>query len=138
MERVYTYNASQIKIALGNHVVSGVAEDSFVSVEPAGEGVLSKVGAYGEVNRAITNNNMYNVRIVLLQNSPSNKWLQAMYKKDQADGSGIFPILIKDLMGYEKFSGAQAWVVNDAVKGYGRESTNREWVIAVAIGETSE
>ena len=134
MSEVYTYNAKQIKIALGNHIVTGVAEDSFVQIEPNGDGTTLKVGCYGEVNRAITVNNTLNVKISLLQNSPTNQYLRDRYKKDQEDGTGWFPILIKDLMGNEKFSGSYAWVVNQAAWGRGKEPTNMEWDLVVADG----
>lgn len=138
MAEVFTYNAKQIKVALGNHVVTGVAEDSFVQIEPNGDGTTMKVGCYGEVNRAITVNNSFNVKLSLLQNSPTNQFLRDRYKKDQEDGTGWFPILIKDLMGNEKFSGACAWVVNQAAWGRGKEPTNMEWDLAVADGRLQD
>lgn len=132
MANVYTYNPKQTVIALGNHVVSGYADDSFITVEPNGDGTTMKVGCDGEVNRAISVNNAKNIKISLLQNSPTNAYLNAMYKKDQEDGTGYFPILIKDLMGREKLSGDYAWVTKPASWGRGKETTNREWEIVVA------
>lgn len=135
MADVYTYNPKQIKIALGNHTVTGVAEDSFVAIEPNGDGTTVKVGCYGEVNRAISVNNAWNVRISLLQNSPTNEFLRNSYERDQEDGTGAFPILIRDLMGREKFSGEMCWVTRPAAWGRGRDSTNREWDLVVADGK---
>lgn len=138
MADVYTYNPLQVKIALGNHVVTGVAEDSFVTIEANGDGTTLKVGCYGEVNRAISVNKAFNVRIVLLQNSPTNQFLRDRYQQDQQDGTGVFPILIKDIMGNEKFSGDYCWVTNESAWGRGRETTNREWQLVVAEGRASD
>ena len=138
MSGVYTYNPKQVKIALGNHIVTGVADDSFVTVEPNGDGTTIKVGCYGEVNRAISVNNAYNVKLALLQNSPTAKWLRDRYKQDQTDGTGDFPIMIKDIMGEEKFSGDMAWVSKPASWGRGKDSTNREWELTVAEGKMED
>ena len=64
---VYTYNPKEVNIALGPHIVSGFAEDTFVSVEPRGDGVTVKVGCDGEMNRSISPDGSYNVKITLLQ-----------------------------------------------------------------------
>jgi hypothetical protein len=131
---VFTYNPKEIKIACGNHVVTGVAEDSFVTIDPHGDGFQVKVGCYGDVNRAIPTDKCQTVKISLLQNSPTNTWFEAMHAKDQEDGTGYFSFLIKDLMGNETFSSDYAFVNNYASKGYGKESTNREWELTVVNG----
>lgn len=134
---VYTYDPKQIKIALGNHVVSGVAEDSFVTIDPHGDGFQVKVGCYGDVNRAIPTDRCQTLKISLLQNSESNAFLEAMHEKDREDGTGYFSILIKDLMGNETFSSDYAFVNDYASKGYGKETTNREWELTVVNGKFS-
>lgn len=134
---VYTYDPKQIKIALGNHVVSGVAEDSFVTIDPHGDGFQVKVGCYGDVNRAIPTDRCQTLKISLLQNSESNAFLEAMHEKDREDGTGYFSILIKDLMGNETFSSDYVFVNDYASKGYGKETTNREWELTVVNGKFS-
>ena len=56
---VKTYNSRQVIITLGTHAVSGLADDSFVTIEEKGEGVLSKTGCDGEIARAIDPNKQY-------------------------------------------------------------------------------
>ena len=132
---VYTYDPNQIKIALGNHVVTGVAEDSFVTIDPHGDGFQVKVGCYGDVNRAIPTDRCQTLKLSLLQNSETNAYLEAMHAKDREDGTGFFSILIKDLMGNETFSSDYAFVNDYASKGYGKETTNREWELTVVNGK---
>ena len=138
MAHVYTYIPDQIKMSLGNHMVSAYADDTFVTIEPNGDGTTLKVGCDGEVNRAISVNKAYNIKITVLQNSPTNKYLETKYSQDQKDGMGYFPVLIKDIMGEEKFSADYCWVTKPASWGRGKETTNREWEIVAAEGKMSD
>ena len=52
--KVKTYNPKEVNIAIGTHIVTGYAEDSFVSIEPSGDGTTKKIGADGEVTRSIS------------------------------------------------------------------------------------
>lgn len=51
MPRVTTYNPKKVTLALGNHIASGFADDSFIVIEPAGDGNSYVAGADGEVMR---------------------------------------------------------------------------------------
>ena len=135
MSKVKTYNSKDIIIILGTHAVSGTADDSFVTIEPKGEGVKSKSGCDGEVARAVDPNSQYNIKISLLQTSDTNKYLSAMVKKDADNGEGMFPVLIKDIKGGMVFSAESAWVVKSPSRGYGKDTTNREWNIETGPAE---
>ena len=126
---ITTYNSRQVKIALGNHSVSGYAEDSFVTIEQKGDGITSKTGCDGEVMRAIDPNEQYKIKLSVQQQSPTNKWLQAKYIADKTNGTGLFSVLINDLSGNVKFSANQAWVVKQPSRVYGKDTNNREWEI---------
>lgn len=36
MGKIATYNPKKVTISLGNHIVTGFADDSFVSIDPNG------------------------------------------------------------------------------------------------------
>jgi len=135
MGKVTTYNPKKVTCALGVHIVSGYADDSFISIEPAGDGTSYVVGADGEIARSIDPSNVFTLKLSLLQSSATNEYLKKMYKKDQTDGSGTFPVNINDLLGKEKFVGAVAWVTKPASWGRGKTQGNREWEIVVGEGE---
>ena len=78
---------------------------------------------------------MFTVKISLLQSSATNKYLQKMSDRDKSDGAGIFSVNIKDILGEEKFAGAEAWVSKPAPWARGKAQTNREWEIIVGEGE---
>ena len=108
MGKIKTYNPKEVTIALGNHIVAGYADDSFITIDPNGDGVTKKVGCDGEIVRSI---------------SP---------------GDGMFPILIKDLKGGMVFSSDAAWPAKPASRGFGKESNNREWELHTGSGELTE
>lgn len=135
MGRVTTYNPKKVTCSLGNHIVTGFADDSFITVEPAGDGTSYVVGADGEIARSIDPSKVYTVKIALLQASRSNAYLQKMYDKDQKEGTGTFSVNINDLLGVEKFTGGVAWVTKPASWARGKAQGNREWEIVVGEGE---
>ncbi len=132
------YNPKEIVISLGNHMVTGVAEDSFVSIEQNGDGMTKKVGCDGEIVRSISPDRTYVVKLTLLQYSDTNSYLQNRYRQDQETGDGMFPILIKDLKGDLVFSSDAAWPAKAAPRSYGKESGNREWELHTGEGELVE
>ena len=74
----------------------------------------------------------------LLSYSKTNSWLQNMFNKDQKDGSGSFPVVVKDLTGGMLFNSEAAWVTKPAERGYGKEANNRSWEIQTASGNLTE
>lgn len=135
MSRMTTYNPRKVTCALGNHIVSGFADDSFVTIEPAGDGTSYVVGADGEVARSIDPSKVYTIKISLLQNSRSNSYLQKRYDKDVKNGKGTFSVNINDLLGKQKFISGVAWVTKPASFARGKAQGNREWEIVAADGE---
>ena len=133
--KVTTYNPKKVTVALGKHIASGFADDSFVTVEATGDGTSYVVGCDGEVARAIDPSNVYTLKLALLQGSSTNAYLQKMFDKDRSDGNGQFSINISDIVGNEKFTGGIAWVTKPASWVRGKTQNNREWEIVVADGE---
>lgn len=134
MGAVNTYNPRKVTMSMGRHIVSGFADDSFISIEPVGDGNSVVVGADGEALISVDPSSVYTVKITLLQRSKTNTFLQKQYELLKSGGKGIFDVNIKDILGAEKFSGSQAFVNKMATKGYGKAGTNREWEITVVDG----
>ena len=135
MSKVTTYNPRKVTVSLGTHIASGLADDSFISVESAGDGTSYVVGADGEVARSIDPSKVYTVKLSLLQGSVTNAYLQNMYDKDKESGDGTFSVNINDIIGEEKFVGSVAWVTKPAAWARGKTQGNREWEIVVGEGE---
>ena len=125
-----TYNPKKVTCSLGNHIVSGFADDSMITVEFAGDGTSYVSGADGEVVRSIDPSEIYTVKLAVLQTSPTNAFLQNMFDKDKKDGNGTFNININDILGKEKFVAEVGWVTKPASFVRGKTQNNRDWEIA--------
>ena len=134
MAGVKTYNPKKVTCALGRHIVTGFADDSFITIEPQGDGTTAVVGADGEIVRSIDPSNMFTLKLAVQQTSPTNKFLQSMYDADKKDGNGTFSVLIKDILGNNKFSADTAWVNKPASFVRGKTAQNREWEISIGEG----
>lgn len=134
MARMTTYNPRKVTCALSNHIVTGFADDSFITVEPASDGTTHVIGADGEIARSIDPSTIYTVKISLLQYSETNDYLQRMFDKDSQEGDGIFSVTVTDLLGNQKFTSALAWVAKPASWERAKEQSVREWEITVAEG----
>lgn len=132
---VTIYNPRKITMSLGKHIASGFADDSFISIEPAGDGNSYIIGADGEVVISVDPSSVYTVKISLLQNSKTNSYLNNMYEKMKSGGTGLFNVTIKDLIGNDKFTGSKGFISKPASKSYGKTASNREWEIVVVDGK---
>lgn len=137
-DAIKTYNPKEVVVACGTHIVSGYADDSFISIEPNGDGITKKVGCDGEIARSISPDNTYKVKITLLQNSDSNSFFSNIADYDRATGNGLFPVLIKDLRGGLLFETEAAWVIKKSPATRGKETNNREWEIDTASAVMTE
>lgn len=127
--KVKTYNPKQVTIACGSHIVTGLADDSFISIESNGDGITKKVGCDGEIVRSVSPDNTYKVKFTLLQTSESNAFFSNQVDVDRDTGEGVFPVLIKDLKGGLVFNTESAWVTKKASVTRGKADNNREWEI---------
>ncbi len=137
-DAIKTYNPKEVVVACGTHIVSGYADDSFINIEPNGDGITKKVGCDGEIARSISPDNTYKVKITLLQNSDSNSCFSNIADYDRATGNGLFPVLIKDLRGGLLFATEAAWVIKKSPATRGKETNNREWEIDTASAVMTE
>src|SRR6478609_1925198 len=92
---VKTYAPNQVKIVMGALPISGLAEDTFVTVTEIGEGIASVVGVDGEVARSMSRDSRLRITLTLMQTSASNAALTALHQADRAtDGNGAVPISV--------------------------------------------
>lgn len=136
--KIKTYNPKEVTVAAGNHIVTGFADDSFISIEANGDGISKKVGCDGEIVRSVSPDNTYKIKISLLQTSDSNTFFSNKVDQDRDTGDGMFALLIKDLKGGLVFSTETAWCTKKASVTRGKESNNREWEIETGDSIFSE
>ena len=127
---VKTYDSSQVIITFGPHIITGYAEDTFISVEEMGDGITSVVGANGEKGRSMSQNRSLQITLTLLQTSKSNDALSAAADFDRAShGQGALPLAITDLTGRTLIADPGAWIVKKPNAEFGATIGNREWTI---------
>ena len=123
-----TYDPKKIIIIFGVRRLTGMSDDSIVSIKPNGEGLQTYVGADGDVARSLDPDATYEVTVSLNTTSNSNDYLSNMYNYDRETGNGIAPLLIKDLAGTTLFSAPEAWVSNMPEASRGLTVDKQEWV----------
>lgn len=134
---VKTYNSRLVKVEFDGSTITGMADDTFVTIEQKGNGVISKSGVDGEVARAVDPNEQFTVRFVLLQTSASNDWLQSHYQEDITTGHGLGTLTITDMRGENVFFATAAWVSKQPTRTYGKDTVNREWTFETGPAKMS-
>lgn len=136
---VKTYDPGQIVVAAGPNIIGGFAEDgSLVEVARAEPSWKTHVGADGEISRTRNRNKSGTIKLRLLRTSASNDVLQSYAAQDELDGTGIFAISVKDLLGTTLHQGSNAWVEQPADDSFEKEANEREWTIAVGNLDMSD
>jgi len=129
---VLTYDPRNIVVNIGGAIITGFADGTFVAVE-RNEDMFKKVsGADGITSRAKQNDGSWTLTMTLAQTSPSNDILSAFALKDEFSNKGVVPVLIKDIGGTTNIASAFAWVRKLPKVEYGKEITNREWILDLA------
>jgi len=126
---VETYDSKKVIITLGGVPISGYTDGTFVNVTANSERWTRKVGADGEVNRALSNDNTSTIDITLLQTSLSNDYLRTVEAADALTGLGMLPLLITDLNSGRIRFWPQAWIATEPDDGKAKETTDIGWTI---------
>ena len=122
-----TYDPKKIIVVFGSRQLTGMAEDSIVTISPLGDGMQIYVGADGDVARSVDPDATFEVTVSLNTTSNSNDYLSNMYNFDRATGNGVAPWLIKDLAGTTLFSAPEAWIANMPEASRGLTVDTQEW-----------
>lgn len=142
---IYSYAAEDVHIVIGGMTLEGYADGSFVSIEAPDELFKSKRTSSGKVVRTRIKNNIYKLRLTLVQTSESNDTLWRLLTIDKKLGDAIFPIFIKDSASATSVIAAQCWICNFPSIVYSNGLESREWeleftseVISVSGGTDGE
>lgn len=128
----HTYDAAQVILTINGVQISGYAADTFISVEREEPSFTKVVGADGTTSRAKSNNRSGTMTITLNQTSASNDYLSALLAQDELTNEGVFPVIVKDISGESRFFSATGWVQGMPTVEYGKEISDREWLIDLA------
>lgn len=106
-----TYSPKDVIVSIaGLHTVTGYASGTFVQITKEMK-PFEKVRAMdGEISRIYSHDDVYKVKLSLMQSSGSHNILSMFYNIDTATRMGKFPIIIKDSKGQTNFAAGTAWV----------------------------
>lgn len=127
-----TYSPKKFTVTAGPSIITGYAEDSFITVERNADQFALLVGADGEGARAASANKSGRITLRLIQTSASNDALSGLMQLDELTNFGQFPVFVKDLNGATVASAAEAWIVKWANIENGSGVGEREWIIETA------
>lgn len=129
------YNSKDVSMIFAGIPITGLAEDTFLSVDRNEDSYALTVGADGEGARSKSNNKSGRVTFTVMQTADCNDLLSALVAADEAssNGVGIGPLLIKDLSGRSLHTAEKAWIIKPATAGYARGIETREWVVETDV-----
>ncbi|MCL1987418.1 MAG: DUF3277 family protein [Firmicutes bacterium] len=138
MAEIRQYSSRHVLIELGNETATALADGTFVSIEPHGEGTSKQVGADGAVAVGLDPDWTASVNLTFMQTSPSAEKLQERYLKEQRTGIiEFFPILIQDLTGTTLFHAEQAWVANMVKREFSKREPSNNIEITIETGDAT-
>ena len=129
---VRTFDPAQVVLTVGGVPIGGYADGTFISVERNEDTFTPVSGADGVVSRAKSNNKTGTITVTLAQTSPSNDVLSGFAVADELTNTGIVPVLCKDNSGRSVHFSALGWIQKPPTAEYGKEISNREWVLYLA------
>lgn len=125
---VATYQPNLVTVAFRGVPLTGFAPGEFITAERNNDSWNLSVGSGGDATRSKSGDRSGRVTLTLLASSASNATLSALEALDQASGTGVGALLIKDLSGADVVTAGTAWITKPATQGKSNEDTNREWV----------
>ena len=132
MGRLASYNPAEVSVIVGARPIKGFASGTFISAERDEQSFTKQVGADGEVTRSKTSNKGGRVTITLQQASESNEYLSTLLATDEVSATGVIPLLVRDASGTTLLAAESAWIQKPPTTEFGRDPSEREWVIDCA------
>lgn len=127
---VVNYDPKLIVVTFGPILLDGFAPGTYFTAERNEDSFSIQVGVRGDACRSKTNNKSGRFTCTLGQWSLVNDELSAIMNLDEltSPGTGIFPMIAKDLNGTTLCAAEKAWIVKPPAVSYAAEAESREWI----------
>ena len=130
MANLLLYSPSDVTVSIaGIHVVSGFADDTFVSISKDISPFQIQRAMNGDVARLYNHDEGFRMELTLAQSSATNNILSALYNIDAATRIGKFPVFVTDGRGSTEFFALTAWVDRLPDVSFGQALSTRTWII---------
>lgn len=122
-----------------NHIVTGYAEDTGITVEPGADRYELYVGMAGDASRIHNANRTRTVTLTLAQTSVSNDILWHLSERDNElrNDDGTFTVTIKDGSGRTVLNDQSAFISSDPSITFGSSMNTQEWGMVLPDPETT-
>ena len=125
------YSADQVVVNFCGKTLRGMGDGTFVRIRYLSPAFTSKAGSDGLVSDSRTADRRADVEVILETTSSSNLVLSALHNLDlrTRNGSGIGPLMIKDLSGNSIYTSEKARIMKAPDREFARETGQASWVI---------
>lgn len=124
-----TYSPDLISVIIDNRPITGFADGEGIKVERNNDSFTRVIGMTGEGARVRSNDKSGKITLRLMQTSPDNEYLSNLAAEDELTAARAFNLLIRDQNGNSLHEAQTAWIVKPADAAYGKDLTDREWMI---------
>ena len=123
------FSFKNCSVTFGGLILVGFADgDNVVEIAQNQEAFSLMVGAKGDTTRTQTSDESARITINLLQNSQSNKDLEAIHLADKLTGAGILPLQIVNLDDDTTYFAPSAWIIQAPQITLGQNPNAVPWV----------
>lgn len=128
------FDPNAFDIVFGGVKMEGFSESTMCKFEFDVESMSDVVGVDGDVTRSRNMDRRAKVTVSLMQTSPTNDLLSALYLAGRAgtNGGDVAAFMMVDNNGRLVISGAEAWIMDTPKPSYGKSASEYEWVIRIA------
>ena len=123
-----TYDAQKVTVVVKGFYITGFADGTFITAEKSEDDFSTTVGAQGEVAISESADKTGEIKLTLLQTSPSNSYLNKLAKNKEMVSVKIIDSNNKSTIA----GGNYCRVKKPTGLKYSKEAESREWTIFVA------
>lgn len=130
---IRTYDPKNVIVTLTtasgvSSIIGGFADGVGIKISRKNDMWDVSTGMDGQTSRVRKNDRSGEITLALAQTSPSNDFLSAMSENDTVDGD-LATLSIDDAVTGSHYFSTSCWVRKHADTEYGKEISNREWIL---------
>lgn len=132
------YSLASNVVVFGGVPATGFGKDDAITITPIGATFVLEEGVDGGAVRSFTGSATADIQLTLLQTSPYNDFLSALYTADVESsnmglgGAGVVPFMLNDLTGSTIIKAGSAFIEKPPVVRRTKETTDLVWMIKAA------
>jgi len=127
VEDFNNYDPENVTVSFRGVDIKGVAKGTFIKVEREVKTWTKKVGSTGSVTRSRSRDRTGKMTLTLMDGSPSNDLLMAMFLSDELRGDGVGAFQVRDFSGNMRCNCVNAWISEPPKIERAEESGNTVW-----------